>query len=335
MDTNTSQALPYVEILPPGAPREVWLEERRQGIGGSDASAVAGVNPWRTRWAVWLDKTGQAVDVEPTRAMRMGTLLEPVVKALFVEETGIALADVGLLRSLEWPFMQVTPDGFTADGGIFESKTTSRWLSHEWDDGQVPDHAEVQVQHALAVTGRSHAWVAGLIDGLDLRVVRVERDEKMIAALVSLEERFWVDNVLGGDAPGVVAGDVEHFARIPADVESVTADDPARVVDLLDRWEAAKENVKAAEEYAAGIEAELRQVAGTAEQVIDAEGAVLFTVKQNGTFAASRFKSANPSLWDELQVLRPVLDTEKLKANHPEEYNAHRARVLRRPKRKK
>ena len=166
MDTNTSQALPYVEILPPGAPREVWLEERRQGIGGSDASAVAGVNPWRTRWAVWLDKTGQAVDVEPTRAMRMGTLLEPVVKALFVEETGIGLADVGLLRSLEWPFMQVTPDAFTEDGGIFEAKTTSRWLAHEWDDEQVPDHAEVQVQHALAVTGRSHAWVAGLIDGL-------------------------------------------------------------------------------------------------------------------------------------------------------------------------
>jgi len=39
-------------------PREQWLELRRQGIGGSDAAAILGMNPWKSPMDVWLEKTG-------------------------------------------------------------------------------------------------------------------------------------------------------------------------------------------------------------------------------------------------------------------------------------
>lgn len=32
------------EVLPVDADRDAWLDARREGIGGSDASAIAGVN---------------------------------------------------------------------------------------------------------------------------------------------------------------------------------------------------------------------------------------------------------------------------------------------------
>ena len=33
--------------------REEWLELRRNGIGGSDASVVMGKNPWRSIQQLW------------------------------------------------------------------------------------------------------------------------------------------------------------------------------------------------------------------------------------------------------------------------------------------
>ena len=39
--------------------REEWLELRRNGIGGADASVVMGKNPWRSIQQLWEDKTGK------------------------------------------------------------------------------------------------------------------------------------------------------------------------------------------------------------------------------------------------------------------------------------
>lgn len=37
-----------------------WLDARH-GIGGSDASAVIGKNPYKTNQELWMEKTGRAV----------------------------------------------------------------------------------------------------------------------------------------------------------------------------------------------------------------------------------------------------------------------------------
>lgn len=38
---------------------EQWLEYRKTGIGGSDASVVCGINKYRSPVELWLEKTGQ------------------------------------------------------------------------------------------------------------------------------------------------------------------------------------------------------------------------------------------------------------------------------------
>ena len=55
-----------------GMPRAEWLELRRRGIGGSDAAAVCGLDPWRSPFEVWLDKTGLFVDETAGEAVRWG-----------------------------------------------------------------------------------------------------------------------------------------------------------------------------------------------------------------------------------------------------------------------
>ena len=42
--------------------RDAWLDVRSHGIGGSDASVIVGLNPWKSLVSLWMEKTGQ---IEP------------------------------------------------------------------------------------------------------------------------------------------------------------------------------------------------------------------------------------------------------------------------------
>lgn len=72
--------------LPEDMTREQWLNLRRRGIGGSDASVVLGVNPYRSVLELWLDKTKQLEPEESTiEAAYWGQVLEPVVRDEFTK----------------------------------------------------------------------------------------------------------------------------------------------------------------------------------------------------------------------------------------------------------
>lgn len=69
--------------------REEWLRYRKQGIGGSDAGAVCGLNPYRTAAHVYLDKITEDVEEIDNESMRQGRDLEEYVARRFMEETGL------------------------------------------------------------------------------------------------------------------------------------------------------------------------------------------------------------------------------------------------------
>ena len=89
--------------------KEDWLKHRTGGIGGSDVSIIAGVNPFKSVHQLWLEKTGQ---VEPEQIeseyTHFGTLLEPIVRKEFTERTGIKVRQKHMLLQNEtYPFMYV------------------------------------------------------------------------------------------------------------------------------------------------------------------------------------------------------------------------------------
>ena len=67
---------------------EDWLEHRKLGIGGSDASVVCGINKYKSPVELWLDKTGQLPPQEAGEAAYWGTQLESIVRAEFTKRTG-------------------------------------------------------------------------------------------------------------------------------------------------------------------------------------------------------------------------------------------------------
>ena len=41
--------------------RDEWLRYRTKGIGGSDVSIIAGINPYKSVYQLWLEKTGRII----------------------------------------------------------------------------------------------------------------------------------------------------------------------------------------------------------------------------------------------------------------------------------
>ncbi|KVK77172.1 YqaJ viral recombinase family nuclease [Burkholderia sp. MSMB1498] len=180
--------------------RDDWLAVRRTGIGGSDAAAAVGLSPYISPLELWLEKTGRAdglprPDPDDTASPTYwGTLLEPIVAAVYTKQTGNRVRRVNaVLRHPSIPFMLANIDREVVgarDVSILECKTAGEFGARLWHAG-VPEYVQIQVQHQLAVTGKTAAHVAVLLCGQALEVHRIERDDALIGRLVELEARFW------------------------------------------------------------------------------------------------------------------------------------------------
>jgi predicted phage-related endonuclease len=99
-----------------------------------------------------------------------------------------------ILQHRKFPYMLANIDGVVIDPvkgeGIFEAKTAGLYSNSEWEKG-LPDEYAIQVQHYLAVTGLSFAYIAVLIGGNKFLWKYIERDEGTIDLLIQLEARFW------------------------------------------------------------------------------------------------------------------------------------------------
>lgn len=141
-----------------------WLKARTYGIGGSDASAIVGMNPYKTNIDLFEEKIGRRIpeDISDKPYVRYGTLAEEHIRALFsfeYPEYKVFYHENRILRSKAYPFLQASLDGELEDEegrkGILEIKTTNILQSmqyEKWKD-RIPDNYYIQVLHYLLVTG--------------------------------------------------------------------------------------------------------------------------------------------------------------------------------------
>ena len=185
--------------------KKEWLKWRTMGIGGSDASVIAGVNPYRSVFQLWKEKTGQEEPEEKgSEYTHFGSLLEPVIKREFTRRTGLKVRNrYAILQSEEYPFMLADLDGIIYENHkmcIFEAKTASAYKKEIWEQG-VPLEYLYQIQHYMAVTGAEKTYIAALVGGNHFLYHEVCRDEAMIQDIVQMEKDFWENHVLTGKEP--------------------------------------------------------------------------------------------------------------------------------------
>lgn len=186
--------------------REEWLQLRRKGIGGSDASVIMGKNPYRSILQLWEEKTGKLpVTDDGNEYTYWGNVMEPIIRKEFMNRTGLKVRQKhAMIFHKDYPYLFADVDGIVTDERgekcIFEAKTASQYKAEQWEDG-VPEEYILQVQHYLEVCGMDKAYIAALIGGNKFIFHTIYRDDELIRNLISREKEFWEGCVLTGTEP--------------------------------------------------------------------------------------------------------------------------------------
>lgn len=185
-----------------------WVESRKKGIGGSDAAAIAGLNPYKSAYTVYADKLGLLPEQPDNERMRQGRDLEEYVVRRFredMEEKGTPKKTKNcnyILQHPQYPWMLANVDRLIVgeDAGL-ECKTTSVLNLRRFNGEDFPEEYYVQCMHYMAVTGAARWYLGVLILNQGYQTYTIERDEQEIESLIRLEERFWNENVLKQQEP--------------------------------------------------------------------------------------------------------------------------------------
>lgn len=207
--------------------REEWLKARSNYIGGSDASAVIGKNPYKSNVELWLEKTGQAIpeDISDKPYVKFGHDAEPLMRELFkldFPEYEVFYEENNLFVNDKYPWGHFSADGWLrdADGrlGILEIKTTNILQSmqkEKWRD-KLPDNYYVQLVHGFLITDAEFAILKGrlksVIDGIPYIQIKhypIERSEILddIEYWAQKGSEFW-EFVKNGRKPPLVLPEI-------------------------------------------------------------------------------------------------------------------------------
>ena len=238
--------------------RELWLQERKTGIGGSDASVVLGVNPYKTVRELWLEKTGLSQDPEKESGpILRGRFLEPVAADQYAERTGRKIRRQPMRRHSEHHFMignvdrQILAVNGVASTGILEVKCPGLRSIAKVKAHGLPDYMTVQLMHYLAVY--EYSWGSFALfnaENWDLIYFDLEADEHLIATIIEREQEFWTEYVEPQVEPPTEVEKAFDIPKIEGELTVVNTEDWQRMASDLREARDLKQAAETLEESA-------------------------------------------------------------------------------------
>ena len=288
--------------------REMWLEARRKGIGGSDVAAIARMSRWKSPVQVWLEKTGQApLEEEQSEAAYFGTILEDVVADEFAKRTGLKVRRCNqILQHPEYPFMIANVDRLiVGEKTGLECKTASEYLKDEWGGEEVPAPYLLQCQHYMAVTGYDAWWIAVLIGGNKFVYKKIERDDELIQQIIQIESDFWNNHVVPQVPPELdgSAASTELLNKMYPVGQNNEISLPSEADQLIAELEEAKAHQKVADERVSELENKLKALLGENEIGVAKNHIVTWKTVTSERVDSRRLAKERPDIYK--QYLKP------------------------------
>jgi putative phage-type endonuclease len=189
------------------------LERRLRGLGGSDAAAVLGKSRFRSRFGLWLLKTGQVGDGPTSWDMRRGQAMEPEILAWYAEQMRCTLIPSNTMVHPGYPWMLAHLDAIATDGNEMwnvEVKAPISFGRQHWGEPWTADIDREylpQVIHQMAVADLNRTDVVVSFGGAEPVIYRIYRDREAENLLISIEENFWTVCVVNGIQPEIDESD--------------------------------------------------------------------------------------------------------------------------------
>ena len=291
---------------------QAWLEARWRNengearIAASACAAVHGQHPFISiaDLANELLSDTPPEPKEANSAMLRGTTLEAPIREWAARLLGHPLTEPDTLYCWDEPGVRLiaTIDSMSADGRVFEQKTTNKM----WR-GELPDYWYWQgVQQAICTGVPEITWI--IFDStLDLHfhIHAVSSDEKQ--AHIEACRKF-LAAVDMGIMPDDAVLEYRHLQdRYPQSEPSKEVELPVSALATIERLLLAKEQIKQAETAEDLAKAELCAMLGDAEYGL-MQDQLLCTWKtsQRESFDTKRFQKEHPALYEKFLKTTPV-----------------------------
>jgi putative phage-type endonuclease len=252
--------------------------ELKDGIGASECSIVLGINPYKTPYELWLEKTGRKEpdDLSQNAAVIMGNLLEPVIAKRYAQLTGTKVARVNrALKHKDFPHIICHLDRkILGEQKAVEIKTANPF-SKEWGNegtDEVPLHYIAQVQQQLAVTGWNEADLIVFRGTTDLRIYPFKRDEDLIKTIVEKVNHFWNYHIKRDISPEpTTRGDLKLIYPVN---EGHYIEKTPHIALLMEALRLNKEHIKTTTGYKEKNEFELIKLIGSSDGIKEGDDIV-------------------------------------------------------------
>ena len=280
--------------------KEEWLRYRKKGIGGSDAGAVCGLNPYRSAIEVYFDKTTDEVEEIDNEAMRQGREFEDYVARRFMEATGKKVRRANaMFYDEQYPFMLADVDRMVVgENAGLECKTASPFMADKWKGEEIPLSYQIQCYHYMSVCNADAWYIAVLIYGKEFKFYKLERDEQVIQDLIRIEKDFWENYIQKGQIPdpdGSKAADsilAKYYKESKRKTIRLSGFDERlmrrqELVEVMGRMEKEKNQ----------IEQELKQYLGNAEVAENDKFRVSWKAVSSNRIDTGRLKEEEPEIY--------------------------------------
>lgn len=280
--------------------REEWLNYRRLGLGGSDAGTVLGVNKWKTKFQLYLEKTGEYTEEINNEFIYWGNELEDIVAREFEKRSGKKVQKLDqLLQHPDHPFMLANLDRvIEGESALLECKTASAYNLSEWEGEEVPAHYLCQVQHYLAVTGFKTAYIAVLCGGNQFIWKKIARDDELIEFMIEQEKIFWEEHVLAEQPPAIDGSESseELLKKLYPEDNGETIALGDQEDELLDALQSIKKELKELEELKRLYENKLKLKLEDAQKAVTPRYELSYKTIERNTIDSKRLKEEAPEL---------------------------------------
>ena len=244
-----------------------WEELRKTGIGGSDVASIVGMNPWKSAYALWVEKTGQveAEDLSENERVHFGNVLEQVVADEFCLRTGKKVRKCGTLQDEEYPFILANIDRWVeGENAGLECKTANGFSGAKWEGDEVPTNYYLQTQFYMMVTGAEKWYIACLIGGNHFVWKEIPRNDDDIKALREATVKFWTENIQGGAVPELDGLDsTMDLIKTQHPVDNGKFKFlPSSALPLIEQYEQVRDTKKLVEEQEKKLKAQFAQIIG-------------------------------------------------------------------------
>lgn len=285
--------------------------DREHFIGGSDAGTILGVNPWKSAYTLWAEKTGKIHedDISDNEAVWWGNYDEEGVARRFCEKAGKKVRKSLISYGIgEIPYLRGHIDRIlVGEKAGLECKTTSIFNKTDFDNGQIPPAHYAQIQFYMLVTGFDHWYYAVKRDNREFFIQAVDRDDNFIQMMVNRLAEFW--NCVTSNTPPDVDGSESTTGTLARLYSSENAKDEQFTTSLGNDVAKALKEADKRKQMIKALKAEETEYENIAREAM----------KEFQTATAGDYRAS----W-KVQTRPGGVDIAKLRKNFPSAYSACR-----------